>query len=145
MSSALQVVLFLMCATVTLFVLLLIPLSILLYRRAIGFSRQMEELNTELKRLVQDSRIMVQNISAITRHINDQLDELDNIISIIRRWSARVDHVAEEVCTIVEVPLLRAMRSIKAVFQAWRFIVRLVGETLRQTNYKDDANKESHK
>jgi uncharacterized protein YoxC len=121
MSSALQIALFVVAVAVALFVFLLIPLTILLYRRLIGFSRQLEELNTEFKGLVQDSRTMVQNISAVTSHVNEQLDELDRIVGIITRWSERADHVAEKVGTIAEIPFLKVTDSIKAFFQAWRF------------------------
>jgi uncharacterized protein YoxC len=145
MSAALQIALFVFAVTFALFVLLMIPLTILLYRRAIVFSRQLEELNTELKGLLQDSRIMVQNIGAVTSHVNEQLDELDKIVGIITRWSERADHVVEEVGTTVEMSFLKVKRSIEAFFQASRFVVRLVGETLRQTVHKDEANRESHK
>jgi uncharacterized protein YoxC len=145
MSAALQIALFVFAVTFALFVLLMIPLTILLYRRAIVFSRQLEELNTELKGLLQDSRTMVQNIGAVTSHVNEQLDELDKIVGIITRWSERADHVVEEVGTTVEMSFLKVKRSIEAFFQASRFVVRLVGETLRQTVHKDEANRESHK
>lgn len=145
MSAALQIALGAASVAGALFMLLMIPLSILLYRRAIGLNRQLEELNTELIGLVRDSRTMMQNVSGVTSHVNEQLDELDSIIGIIRRWSERADHVAEEVGTIVEAPFLKTTQSIKAFFQAWRFIVRLVGETLRQTNHKDEPNREAQK
>jgi uncharacterized protein YoxC len=145
MSAALQIALFVVAVAVALFVFLLIPLTILLYRRLIGFSRRLEELNTEVKGLVQDSRTMVQNISAVTSHVNRQLDELDKIVGIITRWSERADHVVEKVGAIAEMPFLKVTDSIKALFQAWRFIVRLAGETLRQTDHKDEASRESHK
>jgi uncharacterized protein YoxC len=144
MSAALQIALFVVAVAVALFVFLLIPLTILLYRRVIGFSRQLEELNTELKGLIKDSRTMVQNISTVTSHVNQQLDELDSIVGIITKWSERADHVVGKVGTIAEMPFLKVTDSIKAFFQAWRFIVRLAGETLRQTGRKDEANRETH-
>jgi uncharacterized protein YoxC len=145
MSAALQIALFVVAVAVALFVFLLIPLTILLYRRFIDFSRQLEELNTELKGLVQDSRTMVQNISTVTSHVNRQLDGLDSIVSIITKWSERADHVVEKVGTIAEMPFQKVTDSIKAFFHAWRFIVRLAGETLRQTDRNEEANRESHK
>jgi len=145
MSAALQIALFAASVAIALFVFMMIPLSILLYRRAISFSRELEELKTELKGLIQDSRTMVQNVSAVTSHVDEQLDELDSVVGIIRRWSERADHVVEVAGTAVEVPLLKVTHSIKAFFQSWRFIVRLVGETLRQTNHENEANRETHK
>jgi len=73
------------------------------------------------------------------------LDELDSIVGVITRWSKRADHVVEKVGTTVEGPFLKVKHSIKAFFQVWRFIVRLAGETLRQTNHKDEANRKTHK
>jgi len=145
MSAALQIALFAAAIAVVLFVSLMIPLSILLYRRAIGVSQQLEELKIELKGLVQDSRTMVQNISSVASHVNEQLDELDSVVGMMRRWSERADHVVEEVGATVGVPFLKINHSIKVFFQAWGFIVRLVGETLRQTEHKDEANKETYR
>ena len=143
-SAALQIALFVVTVAVALFVFLMIPLTILLYRRAIGFSRQLEELNAELKGLLQDSRTMIQNISSVTSHVNKQLEELDSIVGTVKRWSERADHVAEQIGTTVELPFLKMKHGVKAFFQAWRFIVRLAGETLRQTDRKDEANRETH-
>ncbi|HTB83716.1 MAG TPA: DUF948 domain-containing protein [Candidatus Sulfotelmatobacter sp.] len=145
MSAALQIALFVVAVAVALFVLLMIPLTILLYRRAIGFSRQLEALNTEVIGLVQDSRTMVQNISAVTSHVNEQLDELDRIVRIITRWSERVDHVVEEVGTTIELPFVRVKQSIKAFFQGWRFIKRLAGHALQQTDRKNRTNTTTEK
>ena len=108
----------------------MIPLIILLYRRSIDVSRQLEELNTELKGLVQDSRTMVQNINSVSIHVNKQMDELDGIVGIIKRWLERSDHVVEEIGATVEVPLLGVARSIKGFHQAGRFIERMVGLNL---------------
>jgi len=145
MSAALQIALFAASVAVALFVFFLIPITTLLYRRAIGFSRQLEELNTELKGLVQDSRTMIRNVSAVTSHVNQQLDELDRIVGILTRWSERADHVVEVVGTTAEMPFLKVKSSIKTLFLILRFIVRLAGETLRQTGHNDEANRESHK
>ena len=139
MSAALQIALFAASVAIALFVFMMIPLSILLYRRAIDFSRQLEELNTELKGLVHDSRRMVQNISSVTIHVNEQLEELDGIVGIIRKWSERADHVIEEVGTTVEEPLLKATRRIIGFFQTLRLIVRLFSQNSGQTGHKDEA------
>ena len=140
MSTTLQVGLFAVCVAVVSFVILMIPLTILLYRRSIDVSRQLKELNTELKGLVQDSRTMVQNINSVSIHVNEQMDELDGIIGIIKRWLERSDHVVEEIGATVEVPLRTVARGIKGFYQAWRFIERMVGQTSRQTDLQDEPN-----
>ena len=135
MSPYLQIALCTASAAVALFVLLLIPLSILLYRRVIAVSRQMEELNTEVIGLVQDSRTMVQNISSVIVHVNGQLDELDQIAGHVRGWSDRVDHVAEAVGATLEFPLLTVARSFKGIYRAWKFMKDLVDHSPRRTNH----------
>src|SRR5271170_7954108 len=135
MSSALQVALFLACVAVVLFVLLLIPLSILLYRRASSVARQLEELNTNLKELIQDSRTMVQNISLLSTHANEQLDELDKIVGIVRELSERANHVAEEISDAIESPVLKIARSLKMLRQIWRLIVGVLGKNSRQADH----------
>jgi uncharacterized protein YoxC len=136
MSSALQVALFLTCVAVVLFVLLLIPLSILLYRHASSVARQLEELNTDLKKLIQDSRTMVQNISLLSTHANEQLDELDKVVGIVREWSERANHVAEEIGDAIEAPVLKVARSLKMLRQIWRLIVGVLGENSRQADHR---------
>jgi uncharacterized protein YoxC len=145
MSSALQIALFLACIAVVLFVLLLIPLSILLYRRASSVARQLEELNTNLKELVQDSRTMVQNISLLSTHANEQLDELDKVIGLVRGWSERANHVAEEIGDAIEVPVLKIARNFKMLRQIWKLIISLLGEDSRQADHRTKKTEELKK
>lgn len=137
MSPALQVVLFLMCVAIALFVFMMIPLSILLYRRAIGFSRQLGELNTELKGLIQDSRTMFQNISSVTIHVNKQLDELDGIAGVIRKWSERADQVVEEVGSVVTVPVLRIAHTIKLLRNTWKLFTDAIFGDFQKKDHMD--------
>src|SRR6267378_8276054 len=104
MSSALQIALFLASMAVVLFVLLMIPLSILLYRCVRDVARQMDEVESDLKELIQDSRTMIQDINLLASHANDQLDELDKVIQVVRGWSEQVDQVVEEFGSVVTVP-----------------------------------------
>jgi uncharacterized protein YoxC len=145
MSSALQVALFLACVAVVLFVLLLIPLSILLYRRARSVARQLEELNADLKELIQDSRTMVQNISLLSAHANEQLDELDKVIGTVRGLSERANHVAEEISDVIEAPVLKVARSLKTLRQIWRLIAGVFGEDSRRADHRIKKNNELKK
>jgi uncharacterized protein YoxC len=136
MSSVLQVALFLACVAVVLFVLLLIPLSILLYRRASNLARQLEELNTDLKELIQDSRTMVQSINSVSTHVNKQLDELDNVVGIVRGLSERANHVAEEISVVIKAPVLEVTRTLKMLRHIWRLFAGVLGEDSRQTDHR---------
>lgn len=139
MSFALQVALFLACIAVVLFVSLLIPLAILFYRRASNITRQLEEIiNGDLKKLIQDSQTMVQNINLLSTHTNRQLDELDKVTGIVLRWSERANHIVEEVGALAEVPLINAVRNLKVLRQTWKIIVGLFGEDSRQNDHKTE-------
>jgi hypothetical protein len=74
---------------------LLIPLSILLYLQAKRVARQMDEVKSDLKEMIKDSRTMIQNINHLSTHANQQLDELDKMVGIVRKWSERTSFVLE--------------------------------------------------
>jgi uncharacterized protein YoxC len=136
MSSALQTALFLACLAVVCLVAVLIPLSILFYLQAKGIARQMDEVKSDLEGMIKDSRTMVQNINCLSAHANQQLDELDKIIGIARKWSEQADYFVEEVGSAVELPVLKALRSIKMLRKTWGVIVdALVGRS-QQTDPK---------
>lgn len=136
MSPALQIALFLACVAVVLFVSLLIPLSILLYRHTSGVVRQLEEMKADLKQLIHDSRVMVQNVSLLSSRANQQLDDLGNVVRVVRRWSERVDHVVEEVGAAVESPVLKMARSIKMLRQIWGLIADIFAEDSQPMGHK---------
>ena len=106
MSNALQVALFAACVAVVLFVLMLIPLSLLLYRSVRRTAEQMEEMKTDIKLLMQDLRVTVQNINILSARANQQLDDLGHIVRVVQGWSVRANHVVEEVSSAVEAPFI---------------------------------------
>ena len=136
MSPALQVALFLACMAVVCLVSVLIPLSILLYLQVKRIARQMDEVKSDLEEMIRDSRTMVQNISRLSAHANQQLDELDKIVGVARKWSEHADYLVEEVGSAIELPVLKALRTIKMLRKTWGFIVdALVGRS-QQTDQK---------
>jgi len=136
MSSALQVALFLACMSILCLVSVLIPLLILFYLQVKRIARQMDEVKSDLEEMIEDSRTMIQNISRLSTHANQQLDELDKIVGIARRWLEQADYLVEEVGSAVELPVLKALRTIKMLRKTWEFIVdALVGRS-QQTDHK---------
>jgi uncharacterized protein YoxC len=123
MSNALQVALFAACVAVVLFVLMLIPLSLLLYRSVRRTAEQMEEMKTDLKLLIQDLRVTVQNINLLSARANQQLDDLGQIVRVVQGWSTRANHVVEEVSSAVEAPFIMLMRGVSKLRQIWRFML----------------------
>ena len=123
MSSALQVALFLASVAVFCLVLLLIPLSILFYLQIKRIARQMDEAKSDLKAMIQDFRTMIQDISRLSTHANQQLDELDKIVGMAGKWSEQADYFVEEVGLMVKLPVLKAFRTVKMLGQIWRFVL----------------------
>jgi uncharacterized protein YoxC len=138
MSTALQVALFLACMAVVCLVSLLIPLSILFYLQVKRIARQMDEVKSELEEMIKDSRTMVQNISRLSTRANQQLDELDKMVGIARKWSEQADYFVEEVGSAVEFPVLKALRTVKMLRKAWGFIVDALAGGFQQTDHKID-------
>ena len=138
MSPALQVALFLASMAVFCLVLLLIPLSILFYLQVKRIARQMDEAKSDLKAMIQDFRTMVQDISRLSAHANQQLDELDKIVGMAGKWSEQADYFVEEVGSVVKLPVLKALRTVKMLGQIWRFVLGALGGSPPQTDHKVD-------
>lgn len=138
MSPALQVALFLASMAVFCLVLLLIPLSILFYLQVKRIARQMDETKLDLKAMIQDFRTMVQDISRLSAHANQQLDELDKIVGMAGKWSEQADYFVEEVGSVVKLPVLKAVRAVKMLGQIWRFVLGALGGSSPQTDHKVD-------
>ena len=144
MSSALQVALFLACMAVVCLVSLLIPLLILFYLQFKRIARQMDEVKSDLEEMIKDSRTMVQNISRLSIHANQQLDELDKIIGVARKWSKQADYFVEEIGSAVELPVLKALRTLKILGKMWRFIVGALAGVSQQTDHKANVSASTH-
>src|SRR5271154_6798958 len=136
MSPALQVALFLACMAVVCLVSVLIPLSILLYLQVKRIARQMDEAKSNMEEMIKDSRTMVQNISHLSTHANQQLDELDKIVGVSRKWSEQADYFVGEVGSAVELPVLKVLRTVKMLGKMWRFIVGALAGVSQQTDHK---------
>src|SRR6266403_335161 len=117
MSTALQIALFLASAAVVVFVLFLIPAFIGIRKHAARASRDLDELKSDVKLLVQDSRTMVQNVNDLASRAHRELDEVHNVIRIVRAWSERADRIVEEVGDVVEAPIFMVTRIIGIVHQ----------------------------
>jgi uncharacterized protein YoxC len=136
MSPALQVALFLACMAVFCLVSILIPLSILFYLQVKRIARQVDEVKSDLEAMIQDSRTMVQNISRLSAHANQQLDEVDKIVGTVRKWSEHADFLVEEIGSAVELPALKALRIVKTLGKMWRFIAGALAGVSQQTDRK---------
>lgn len=122
MSPSLEIALFVACVAVVLLVLVLIPCSILLYRRAKYASQQLDAMRSDLQQLVHDSREMVQNINKLSVRANQQMDEVEKIVGNVRQSSDRAIQVFNEVSAVVESPLVKAAQGFRLLRQVWKLI-----------------------
>jgi hypothetical protein len=114
----------------------LTPLSILFYLQVKRIARQMDEVKSDLKEMIKESRTMIQDISRLSGHANRQLDELDKIVGTARKWSERADSIVEEVGSAVELPMLKALRTVNMLGKVWRFILGALAGGSAQTDHK---------
>ncbi len=133
------------CVAVVLFVSLMIPISLLLFRCVRDATRQMGEVKTDLKELIQGSRTIIQNINLLARRANEQLDELDKVVQVIRGWAERADQVVEEFGSVVTVPLLRIAHAIKVLRNTWTLITDTIFGDSQQRDRKGNEGGEIKK
>src|SRR6266850_4777703 len=115
MSTALQIALFLASVAVVVFVLFLILVFIGLRKHVAHATRQLDELKSDVKLLVQDSRTMVQNVDNLAGRAHVQLDEVEQMVRTVRGWSERANRIVEEVGDVVEAPIFTVTRIIGIV------------------------------
>jgi uncharacterized protein YoxC len=115
MSATLQVALFLASVAVVIFVAMCVPAMLQLRKHAERMSQTLAELKTEISVLVQDSRKMLHNITELSTRANQQCDDVEQVIHTVRSWTERVDRVVEEVGSVLEPPILTAVRNAQIV------------------------------
>jgi uncharacterized protein YoxC len=81
-------------------------------------SRQLGELESEVKVLVRDSQTMVQNINNLTNQARVQMEEMDKVVKTVGAWSERANRIVDEFSNVVETPILTATRFITAMHKA---------------------------
>src|SRR5579871_6317540 len=112
MSTALQVALFLASIAIVVFVSALIPVFVALRRHIAQATHQLEELKSDVKLLVRDSHVLVQNVNGLATRAHQQLDEVDKLVRTVGGWSDRADRIVQEVGNAVETPIFMATRIV---------------------------------
>lgn len=111
MSMPLQIALFLASVAVVIFVAFCIPAVIQLRQHAARMTQTLAELKAEVSLLVQDSRTLLHSVNELSIRAHQQCDDVARVIQTVRGWTDRVDRVVEEVGSVVESPLLTAVRN----------------------------------
>ena len=115
MSVALQVAFFLASVAIVTFVLFTIPLFIVLGKYIARAARELEELKSDVRLLIQESRNAVQNVNNLAMRVQQQMDEVDKMVRMARAWGERANRVAEEVGEAVESPIFILNRMVSIV------------------------------
>lgn len=111
MSIVLQVALFLASISIVVFVACCLPALFQLRKSAIRMTQTLEELKAEVSLLVQDGRKVLHNVDDLSTRAHQQWDDVERVVQTVRGWTERADRVVEEVGTILEPPILTAVRN----------------------------------
>ena len=122
MGISLQIALFLASVSVVVLVAVLIPALLGLRKQFANAARELVELKTDVKLLVQDSRTMVQNVNKLTTQAKQQIDGVDQSLRVLRGWLDRADRLVHQAGDLIEGPIFTSMRILNGLgklFQAW--------------------------
>jgi hypothetical protein len=122
MAMALQIALFSASVSIVVLAVLLIPGLLGLRRHLTDAARELAELKTDVKLLVQDSRTMVRNVNKLTTQAQQQMDELDQALRVLRSWLDRADRMVHQAGDLIEGPIFtgtRILTGLGKLFQAW--------------------------
>ncbi len=112
MSIALQIALFLASVAIVVMVAFLIPIFLKLRKHCETAARQLEELKADVKLLVNESRMMIEDVHDLSSRAHKQLDEVEKVLRTVGAWSERADRIVHEIGAVVEPPILTAARNI---------------------------------
>lgn len=132
MGMALQIALFLASVSIVVFVVLLIPVLLGLRRHLADAASELAELKTDVKLLVLDSRTMVQNVNKLTTQAQQQINEADQSLRVLRGWLDRADRLVHQAGDLIEGSIFTSTRILNGLgnlLQAW---LTRDGETSRR-------------
>jgi uncharacterized protein YoxC len=101
-SAALQVALFLASVAIVVLVACLVPIAFQARRHLEHLALTAEQLKAKLEALVLDSRELVRNVDALSKRVNQQMDEVGHVVHTAREWTDRADRIVNEVGSAIE-------------------------------------------
>ena len=111
MSAALQVALFLASIAFIVLVICLIPTAFQARRQLEHLVHTVGQMKVELGVLVADSRELVRNANDLSKRANQQMDDVNQVVRTVHRWTERADRLVNEVGSAVEPPVFAAVRN----------------------------------
>ena len=122
MGMALQIALFLASVSVVVLVAVLIAALLGLRKQFANAVRELAGLKTDVKLLVQDSRTMVQDVNKLTTQAQQQIDEVDQSLQVLRGWLGRADRLVHQAGDLIEGPIFtgaRILNGLGTLLQPW--------------------------
>lgn len=115
MSNALQVVLFIASTVFILLAACLVPIAFLVRYHLKRLAQTTERLESNVRVLVRDSRELVQNLNILTKQASQQIEDVGKVAHIVHQWTARADHLANEVGSAIEPPVISVVQNVKRI------------------------------
>ena len=122
MGMALQIALFLASVSVVVLVAVLIPVFLGLLKQFANTGCELAELKGDVKLAVQESRTMMQNVNKLATEAQRQMDEVDQLLRILRGWSERADRLVHQAGDLIEGPIFtgaRILNGLGTLLQPW--------------------------
>ena len=105
MSTTLQVALFIASLTFIVLALCIIPVAFHLRRKLEQLVITAGELREKLQLLVEDSHVMVRNVTELSKRASEQLDDVGCVVQTVRQWTDRAGKIVNEIGSVVEPPV----------------------------------------
>ena len=136
LSVALRVTLYVASLAIVVAVPVLVGLLLQFRRQLERVVAAVEELETEMKPLAQETRVVVKRLRDLTGRAQEQWTEVEGIVDAARHWSERANRLVEEVGDAVEPPILAATRGIRLLRRGLETFVQVLQDRHRRRQPK---------
>lgn len=93
-------------------VLCLIPTVFYVRRKLADLLLTTQNLETDLQIIVQDSRELVQNVNALTKRVNEQIDDASKVVHTVVQWADLANRLVTAVGSLIEPPISGLARKV---------------------------------
>ena len=132
MTTALQICLMIASISFTALMVCLIPIVFRAWRHTV-------RLHEKIHVLVDESRVLVGQMTELSRRANQQLEDIAQIAHTARQWAERADRLVDEVGSAIEPPVHTFVRNMNL----FRTGVTTFFEFLLHRNHHNHVEKEA--
>jgi len=136
LSVALRVTLYVASLAIVVAVPVLVGMLLQFRRQLERVVAAVEELETEMKPLAQETRVVVKRLRDLTGRAQEQWTEVEGIVDTARHWSERANRLVEEVGDAVEPPIFAATRGIRLLRRGLETFVQVLLDRNRRRQPK---------